>query len=105
MRRGTYLQRDPDRQLNCPASIPSVLEATATGGCLQPHCDRTRTVAQGRVLRLNSVIGSGRACKGRGAAVMQLACAPFALRPLTRTSSALPRVTPAAASMEAPAVS
>src|SRR6476646_4015040 len=75
MRRGTYLQRNPDRQLNCPASIPSVLEATATGGCLQPHCDRTRTLAQGRVLRLNSVIGSGRACKGRGAPVMQLACA------------------------------
>jgi len=56
MRRGTYLQRNPDRQLNCPASIPSVLEATATGGCLQPHCDRTRTLAQGRVLRLNSVM-------------------------------------------------
>ena len=57
MRRGTYLQRNPDRQLNCPALIPSAPARNCPDwGCLQPHCDRTRTHAQGRVLRLNSVM-------------------------------------------------
>jgi len=106
MRRGTYLQRDPDRQLNKPcldtertcSKLPrlgDVFSRTAIGLARSPKAACCAWTASW--LR--------QSLQGRGAAVMQLACAPFSLRPLTRTSSALPRVTPGAASMEAPAVS